>query len=417
MDENTIQISPAEADNFRAEAKNDANSDLLQGGYKLRQLALQKIAGVVIRQMRESFNLYKEDCAKVLTDAAVLCANIRAKFSIGFVKTLEAAALNRMGNAQATFNNLRRGNDQMKQFRKRFPGMPAILPRHESNIVFLVGLVVLLIAAESLFNSRLFAEADAFGLVGGANLAVIVSVINVLPPLILGILATKSRASIAVPLLVWRIVCLIAIGYAVVINAIIWVLRNNKIAETDGVVDTSQSSVLFLVGIVAAGVAFWKGWDFPDLYAKVRKIQEQMENTKKNLYAEIIGPIDEKIELLQSATKSIAETTENLKRTVCRWHSEVMMTAGSNEIRRVQGIYHSEYSVLNPGEKLPDDDFEDAQLLKQWNSFSEITKNQADEQTENLENMLSRVEKQIENLADLKVKLGAVITEEIKTKT
>lgn len=63
---------------------------------------------------------------------------------------------------------------------------------YPSSQVWAVGILMVILAAEAFANARLFADADALGLLGGVIQALIVSALNVFPSFAVGILAFRN---------------------------------------------------------------------------------------------------------------------------------------------------------------------------------------------------------------------------------
>lgn len=420
-----IEIRPERVQEFRKKARMDARNDPA-GSENCRGWhgALKQIAHDVAQQMGGVFEHFKEQCESARKRAGESQRNIKAQLAPEFVRALDADAKKRMGNASTNILvGLRKDADLMKQYRERFPNLEERVGEpHKPNKALFVGLAIVLIALESFANSRLFAEADDFGLVGGALLAVIVSCVNVVPMLIAGIFATKSRGDIDVPLWVWRAICAGALIWAVVINIGIVAIRNQKIAEAGGLADPSQSGLLFIIGIVIAGIAFYDGWKLPDLYAKVRECQERIEREKKHYSGYILDPIEQEINKLQSAKADLAGEVDQLKDAVGQWHdnSPLIALKGISEVKRVWQIYHDEYAPLHrdPDPVLPHISAGNAEewgvhIHEDWNAYAGAMEKNAEQKAGELGKLLEAITALINALITLKDNLVSVITAEI----
>ena len=354
---------------------------------------------------------------------------IQPQLSPGFVQSVQVKTNERMAAATSTLMQVEKTAHLMDKYNERFPALAGESPpAHNPNKAMFFGFVLILIAAESFANSRLFAEADDFGLVGGALLAVLVSLINVLPVLFAGILAVKSRGNIDFPSWVWRAICVFAVLYAIAVNIVIWVLRNNKIMEANGTVDQSQSIILFIVGMVIAGLAFHKGWGFPDLYAKFRECKKQLEINKNRYKSEILTPISDAKERGLAAQNELVKAVAQLQKSVNEWrlHSPLIAYEAVREVGHVWQKYHHVYAPLRQGrvQELPDiNDPEIAQKMgvhiqDVWENFAARAQEDAKSMNTKAEDdTLPRLEAVRERLLSLEEEFVAVITAKINNAT
>ncbi len=385
--------------------------------------ALRQIADDAAKQMGGEFDRFKNRCDSARHKAQELQHDIQAQLAPGFAKHLDVEAQKRMGEAETALAALRKDNDLINKFRERFPNMEERAEEpHEPSKAFFIGFAVILIAVESFANSRLFAEADDFGIVGGALLAVLVSCVNVLPMLLLGILATKARGNLDIPPWVWRALCFFGAAWSVFLNIGIVALRNHKIAAIGGEIDQSQSGLLFIVGMVIAGVSFWKGWGFADLYSKLRECKKRVAAGKRSYSEAILGPIDEEIQKAQTAPGRLRRELGELKNAIRQWHSDspIIALAGMAEVRRVWQIYHDEYAPSHRAAcpALPALSAENAKewgvnIREEWDAYARQAWADANEEDGVFELLKEKIEELIHALLNLKQGLVTVINAEI----
>lgn len=423
-----IQIPPDQVAAFCRQARKDAGNDSAAGDYSGWKSSLQNIAQEVARQMGLCFNDFRDKCVDAAKKASEAEREIKARLVPDFVRAVEVDATKRMAEVSPILDEIGKTSRLIGEYHKRFPNLAGgAVPTHAPNKAFFVGFVIFLIAIESFANSRLFAEADDFGLVGGALLAVLVSCINVLPILFAGILATKSRGNIGFPPWVWRTICAVAFLYAVGVNAVIWVLRNNKIIEANGVVDQSQSVVLFVIGMVIAGISFYKGWGFADLYGKFRECQERMDANKKHYSREILSPISSARSTALSAQESFVWEIDQLKKTVDDWYlnSPLIARDGVAEVSRVWQKYHGDYAPLYQGQSPSLPNINDAEIAKEmdvhihdaWDNYAEKRRQYAEKQTGVANDLLPAFGAVRQELVDLEKSFVSVITAKINNVT
>ena len=422
-DQNTskIGLSPQQVEHYCKKAKQDAGNDPAGAeGCKAWDNSLQQIADEVAGQMNDKFLQFKDKCEQSLQKISDLRGEINQFGTPGYVANVAVSAQQASANAAGQILiGLKARVKRMTRFRERFPNLGNLgKAAHAPNKAFFVGFVIFLIAVESFANSRLFAEADDFGLVGGALLAVIVSCINVLPMILIGILATKARGSLNIPVLVWRGICLLAFVWAALINVAILVLRNNKIAEAGGSADTSHGAILFIVGIVIAGIAFWEGFRFADLYAKVRECQEEIDNDKKNYSEQILYPIEDAMNKAQATRNNIKKEMGQLNLNFTHWNANFPLIAiqGIVEVKRVWKKYHGVYAPLHmsPNPTLPDINTEtaeqwDVHIRQQWCNYAKNSEELAKGHDEWLDGKIQKIEDLRSELIDLRKKYVGII--------
>lgn len=442
--ENTamIEISPDRVNEYRARARKDARNDPAgAGSCNGWRGTLRQIANDVAKQMGGVFDNFRQKCDEAYQQASGSHRDIRDLLSPESVKALDADAQKRVGEAIDILGGLRKDAGLMKKFGERFPNLEQRIqaPPHNPNKVLFVGFAIFLIAVESLINAKLFAAGDDYGIFGGALTAVYVSCANVVPMLLLGIFATKARGNLDFPQWGWRAICGFALVLAVFVNIVILTIRRSKMIEAaeranaDGLLnigrdllaradDPSQSILLFVVGMVIAGLAFNKGWKFPDLYEKVRECQRRMDGEKRRYSSQILGPIEGEIEKLRSAKKNLYGEIDQLKEAVGQWRivSPILALKGVSEVQRVWQIYHDEYAPLHrdPDPMLPDIGAANAKdwgvhIHDDWNTYAEAMGKNANDRSGVLESLLQEIGEMIQALLDLKTNLVAVITAEL----
>lgn len=143
-----------------------------------------------------------------------------------------------------------------------------------------VGLPLGIIVGEALLNARLFAAADPLGLLGGWLQALIVSVVNVLPSFLIGIIALRNANHIRI----WRrsLGCVAVLAYAIAIagyNLLVAHFRAAMAIDPDhaaalaiphllanpwDIAATIEALFLFALGLFAAACALIDGYCLVD---------------------------------------------------------------------------------------------------------------------------------------------------------
>jgi len=171
------------------------------------------------------------------------------------------------------------------KWNNRFPELKNHLDEpKKGNAWFLIGVILFLFAGESIMNSVFFAEADAFGLLGGTLRAFGISAGNILIPILLSYFSHSlcydhdERKSLA-----GRILIGIAVGWTISFNILVWIHREGQINQAGGVVTDLNSVLLFAIGTAAAVVSFWKIWAYLDPYKKARKCSRKLKQNKEAL--------------------------------------------------------------------------------------------------------------------------------------
>lgn len=423
-----ITIAEDRVKSFCRQAQKDAANDSATGNNNGWKHSLQNIAKEVAEQMGVCFDTFKRMCDDAARKTREAEREIKARLVPGFVDAVEVEANKRMAQASPILTEVGKSANLMGEYNKRFPniagGKP---PEHQPNKALTFGFVVFLIAVESFANSRLFAEADDYGLLGGALLAVLVSCINVIPVLFLGVVATWSRGHIGVPSWLWGVICVFALLYAIGVNIVIWVLRNNKIIEANGIVDQTQSIALFIIGMVIAGVAFYKGWGIPDLYAKFRECQDRLEKDKTRYTNAILGPVSGVREKAASAEEVFIWEVNQLKKAVNDWHANSPLIAHDGRIKvgQIWQQYHSAYVPLYNGHPPNLPDINDPAIAKEmdihihdaWNTFAEAQRQEAEKQAGVADDLLPEFREVRDKLIGVEKRFVAVITAKINNAT
>lgn len=423
-----INIPEEKIQSFCRQAQRDAGNDSAASNHDSWRHSLKNIAKAVAEQMGMCFDAFKKICEEAAKKASAAQLEIDARLVPGYVDTVVVEANRRMAEASPILGQVGKSASLMGEYNKRFPnvagGNP---PEHKANNALSFGLVIFLIAAESFANSRLFAEADDYGLLGGALLAVLVSCINVIPVLFLGIGVTKARGHIGAPSWLWGTICAFAFLYAIGVNIVIWVLRNNRIIEAGGIVDQTHSIALFIIGMVIAGIAFYKGWKIPDLYAKFRECQLRLEKDKARYTNVILGPVSSERERAASAEVAFIWEVDQLKKAVSNWHANSPLIAHDGRIKvgQIWQQYHSVYAPLYNGHPpiLPDindsaiaEDM-DIRIHGAWDAFAESQRQKADEQAGVADGKLPEFRAVRDKLIGVEQRFVAVITAKINDAT
>ena len=140
----------------------------------------------------------------------------------------------------------------------------------QKNIYWLAGLILFLVAVESIANSRFFAEGSEFGLLGGTLTAITVSLGNVFIPLGLAFFGHRWF---------YRYDSYRFLGIAMIVLFILWALGFNHLVAQyrESLIAANQDSstlnyvLLVALGVAVAGISFGKMWLFLDPYKQARK--------------------------------------------------------------------------------------------------------------------------------------------------
>ncbi|MGI9229316.1 MAG: hypothetical protein ACR2P9_05600, partial [Gammaproteobacteria bacterium] len=243
-----IEITEEQQKQLLKKAKVDAGAD--PAGTEQCQSwrnTLATIVDMAMKQIEKKFDEFRDVCLKANEEIGRAHADVKALRAPAFIAGLEADANERMNsnNAQAALENIKDSTVLLNKYRIRFPHLDRSVQRpHKANIMLFLGFAILLIAVESAINSQLFAEASSYGLAGGALAAVSVSVLNVIPLILLAILAKLCLSNLNFPPWAWKVLCVVALVYAIGFNWFAMQIRNDLVVmQNIEVMATEQGDV------------------------------------------------------------------------------------------------------------------------------------------------------------------------------
>lgn len=417
-----IKLSEQQVDRFRKRAKKDGKIDSPGSeNNPAWENSLHQIANLVAEQVRDRFNGFKENCELMHETITGMFHDLPNRSAL---QPVEATANQRRTEAGPMLESLREDAALMAKFHKRFPNLDdSVVKPHNPNPILFFGLSIALIAIESLANSRLFAEADNFGIVGGAMLAFLVSIGNVLPMILLSFLAKTWRGNLDMPIWVWRLICCASIGLAIIYNIGVVALRNYLIEGNGGEPNPFEGWVLFVIGNVIAGVAFWDGWNFADTYAKFRECMERINKITSNYSMRILSPIEDEIQNAEKTMKNLPKHITRLNHNIGRWdtNTPLLVRDAVSEVERVWREYHGIYCPIHrdPDPELTTLTPENAKewgihIHDEWFEFVRKIRESIRDNENKLEEQNDEIRQSFEALIKLKSNFSDVINADIE---
>ena len=152
---------------------------------------------------------------------------------------------------------------------------------------------------ETALNSTLLAEASNYGLVGGASMAIIISLINIALGFVTGfaIFPYTNHINRAISILSYAS---LMVGFAVVLtfNLLIGHYREVLIQNPDnsgvlamthfseGIFNLTEIESIFLVfiGLIVSGISYWKGMTQNDRFPGYTSVSKQRDSMRDDLY-------------------------------------------------------------------------------------------------------------------------------------
>lgn len=410
---------------------------------------LQNIANMAMEQMKNVFERFKSQCM-VINDG-VDKAHHKAKELLApeHASKIEADAKENMQSQEAldAIKDIRDNTTLLNKYRARFHHLDKSVKRpHKANTMLFVGFAVLLIAVESAINSQLFAEGSSYGLAGGALAAVAVSVLNVIPLILLAMLAKKCLGNLYFPSWAWQAICVVALVYAVGFNWFAMQLRNDLVINPNTeIVDASEQGdmepmrsalekplpdseknkgwILFIIGLIVTAACFWKGWSFVDGYAKVRECMQSIEQSKNTYTGIVMDPINAGIKECRDARENLSRLTAELRSAIKGWGTtrELLLPDAVAEVRQAWNLYNKEYALLHldPDPKLPSLKVENAsdwsiEVEESWGHFSQTISAQAQQEQEAIGKDIEALSATAERVIGVKNNFIAVVNVEIE---
>jgi len=230
-------------------------------------------------------------------------------------------------------------------------GRDADYPR--SRLLHL-GVVAVIVVVESVANLSFFSEVSQLGLLGGFLLAVGASLVNVSTGLLAGYFALRWRNS---PHARLRRIALVAVaGYVVVTLAFNWGLASwrdsaaisgaNPDAHLGGLFRdplslSFHSAALFLVGLIASGLALWKGYrlddpvpHYGDRHRRFTAADQGLEQASERLRRTVLAHAESVPDRCRRLVREAGQHLEELGRTVTR--AEKAVEAYEAERERIE---------------------------------------------------------------------------------
>lgn len=164
-----------------------------------------------------------------------------------------------------------------------------------------VATISFFLAIEIALNSSLLAKASAYGLVGGAIIAILISLINIIPGFTAGIwLFPKTNQKNTVKAAGWRLALGLALVGTLIFNLLVGHYREVLLKDPDnssvlaltrfseGMFNLSEIESIFLIiiGVIVACGSFWKGTTQNDPYPGYTVLAKASDSAKEYLAEE-----------------------------------------------------------------------------------------------------------------------------------
>ena len=276
-----------------------------------------------------------------------------------FVDNLEIRTQSNLTAAKAKYKTkiTQLGKDKAAWEKHFGPSLQANLDESShGNAYWLVGLILFLLAAESVANSQFFAEGSEFGLLGGTLTAITVSFGNILIPLGLAFFGHRwfYRCDS------YRVLGMVMIGlfflWALGFNHLVAQYRESLLAAASQDSSTLNYVLLFALGTAVAGISFWKMWSFLDPYKQARKCVNNLKDAKKKFEQEVYADLGEMQDKCNNIDAEINRMKVGIPARFQKYeanftHTHKSAIAGTNKIF---ASYYRQYCVAkvdpDPGE-------------------------------------------------------------------
>ena len=190
-------------------------------------------------------------------------------------------------------NKILQQQKEMSRWQQRFgEALQTHLSEPEKkNSVWLSGIILILLAVESIANSRFFAETSDFGLLGGTLAAITVSFGNVFVPLTLAFFAHRWF---------YRPNVFRNVGIGMIVLFFVWVVgfnylvaeyREGLLLQVGKSLNALDYVLLFSLGVIVGVISFWKMWTFHDPYYEARKCANNLKETMDNFCDTALEPL------------------------------------------------------------------------------------------------------------------------------
>ncbi len=209
-------------------------------------------------------------------------------------------------------------------------------PRYKDSFMLTFAIIAFFLVIETALNSTLLAEASSLGLIGGAGMAIIISLINIalgfsagwfLYPLTNQKNTTRAR--------LWLVALLIAVTFVFVFNLLIGHYREVLIQDpdnsgmmalvhfSDGIFNLSEIESIFLIviGLIVSGVSYWKGATQNDPYPGYTVLAKALDLAQLNLVEEKESVLEQLDELGEEYEQSLSEIHRKVSNDYSRYNT------------------------------------------------------------------------------------------------
>ena len=221
----------------------------------------------------------------------------------------------------------------------------------KKNVVWLGGLILILLAVESIANSRFFAETSDLGLLGGTLAAITVSFGNVFVPLILAYFAHRWF---------YKPDILKSVGIVIIVLFFVWVIgfnylvaeyREDMLMEVGRTTSTLDYVLLFALGMIVGIISFWKMWTHYDPYHEARKCMNDLKQMKDTFSHTALEPLTKKQKVYNKQLSDMGATPNEIDRRL--GETRVQFSAANDEVikraNEVIDIYYRNYCIRKIG--------------------------------------------------------------------
>ena len=270
------------------------------------------------------------------------------------------------------------------------------MANYPESLILHYGVLCLLVLLESVLNGQFFAKGSDFGLLGGTLMAVMISLVNIVPAVAIGAYPLRWTFSIKWS---WKIAGLLMMaGYfsvVVFLNLVVGhyrallesdpdlaVLEASRLAWSDGLnFGNFHALILFFLGIVFSLAALIKSFIADDRYPGFGKIQRKHEEILHAYQGEVVEIGKLVLKTLKSAMEKIDHRVGSFESVLSKTMKELSATRyvleNSNTIidqinnndMELRSLYRDENLrvrtsppplCLNDEESLPNIEFESA---------------------------------------------------------
>ena len=247
------------------------------------------------------------------------------------------------------FDKIRQKQKEMSGWQNRFgESLQTHLAEPENkNVVWLAGLILILLAVESIANSRFFAETSDLGLLGGTLAAITVSFGNVFVPLILAFFAHRWF---------YRPDFFKNVGIGIIALFFVWVFGFNYLVaeyreELLLVVGRSPNTLdyvlLFALGVIVGVISFWKMWTYYDPYQHARKCMNDLKEMRDNFSRTALEPLTQTRQQYDDQLSDMTVAPNEIIRVLddTRIHYTAASDKAIRDANNVINIYYGFYCI------------------------------------------------------------------------